>query len=251
MIERGEENGIVTLRLAHGKASAMDLELTEGLTYAIDAIAQSNARAVILTGTGSIFSAGVDLFRIVDGGSAYAERFYPALTRLVFDLFSFPKPLVAAVNGHAIAGGCVITVASDIRLMARGNGKIGVPELLVGVAFPSVVLELLRFAVAPHALQMLVYTARTVPADEAKTLGIVDEVLEPDDLLARAEEHARHLAAIPAEQFRLAKHQLRDPYIRRAKRYAAEHDSDALKIWTDPATHVYIREYLGRTIGKK
>ncbi|MGZ5434199.1 MAG: enoyl-CoA hydratase/isomerase family protein, partial [Thermoanaerobaculia bacterium] len=118
--------------------------------------------AVILTGTGSIFSAGVDLFRVVDGGSDYVARFFPALARFVLDLFAFPKPFVVAANGHAIAGGCIFTLCADYRLMAAGTARIGVPELLVGVPFPASVLEVIRYAVPPQHLQMLVYSGRTV-----------------------------------------------------------------------------------------
>jgi enoyl-CoA hydratase len=250
MIERTETNGIVTIKLAHGKASALDLELVEGLTLAIDELAQSDARAAILTGTGSIFSAGVDLFRILDGGEEYVKRFLPALSRLVLDLFGFEKPLVAATNGHAIAGGCVMTAACDIRLMARGNGRIGVPEMLVGVAFPPSVIELLRFTVEPFALQTMIYTGRTGSAEDAQRIGLIDEVVEPEALLDRAHVIAEQLAQLPAKAFRLAKFQLRDPYIRRAKRYAGQHDSDILELWSAPQTHTRIREYLEKTVRK-
>src|SRR5262249_13880141 len=78
-------------------------------------------------------------------------------------LFTFPKPVVAAVNGHAIAGGCVMVLACDARLMAEGAGTIGMPELLVGVPFPADVLEVVRFAVPRHKVQSLIYTGRTLP----------------------------------------------------------------------------------------
>src|SRR5947207_14692026 len=106
MIERTESDGIVTLRLAHGKASALDIELCDELRRQF--AAASSARAVILTGTGSIFSAGVDLFRLTSEGTAYVERFWPALSGMLDDLFHFPRPVVAAANGHAIAGGCFL-----------------------------------------------------------------------------------------------------------------------------------------------
>jgi enoyl-CoA hydratase len=251
MIERSEQDGIVTLRMAHGKVSAMDLDLVEGLMLAFDEAAKSDARAVILTGSGSSFSAGVDLFRFVDGGPDYVDRFLAALSGFVLNLFAFEKPLVAAVNGHSIAGGCVMTCASDIRLMAAGKARIGVPEMLVGVPFPPVVLELLRFSIAPQTLQTLIYTGRTVTAGEAKTMGIIDEVVEPDALQTRAEEQARQLAALPADAFRFAKRQLRDPYIRRARRYENEYGRDIHRMWSEPETHGRIREYLARTVGKK
>ena len=95
MIERSNNDGIVNLRLAHGKASALDVELLDGLARVIAEIAlDDGVRAVILTGTGSIFSAGVDLFRLTNAGDEYVSRFVPALSRLMLDLFSFPKPLV-------------------------------------------------------------------------------------------------------------------------------------------------------------
>jgi len=250
MIESTRNDGILTLRLAHGKASALDLELIEATALAIAEAAASDASAVILTGTGSIFSAGVDLFRLVEQGRSYTEEFVPALSRMILDLFSFPKPLVVAANGHAIAGGCIMTLAADYRLMASGNGRIGMPEFLVGVPFPPAVIEVVRFAVPPQHLQMLMYTGRTVAPDEALRLGLLDEVVAPEQLMARAEEIARGFAALPPRIFELTKRQLRDKSITRAKRYGADFDSDVRELWGETATHEHIRAYLARTLRK-
>src|SRR5262249_12232253 len=146
MIERSQHEGVLTLRLAHGKASALDVELLDALLGELNG-AGEDVRAVILTGTGSIFSAGGDLFRVTRGGADYVRRCLPLLSRFLRTLFTFPRPVVAAVNGHAIAGGCVIVLACDTRLMAEGTGTIGVPELVVGVPFPTSALEVVRFAV--------------------------------------------------------------------------------------------------------
>jgi enoyl-CoA hydratase len=255
MIDRTTTDGIVTLRLNHGKAAALDVELLDAMALAFTELADSDARAVILTGTGSIFSAGVDLFRIVGrgsdcvaGGTDYVARFFPALARFVLDLFAFPKPFVVAANGHAVAGGCIFTLCGDYRLMAAGDARIGLPELLVGVPFPASVLEVVRYGIPPQHLQMLMYTGRTVKPDEALRLGIIDEVA--DDLPARAEAVARQFAALPPQAFQLAKRQLRDRTISHAKHYAHELDSDALELWSAPETHARIREYLAKTIRK-
>jgi enoyl-CoA hydratase len=104
MIERTLYDGILTLRLAHGKASALDVELLDALLRELEE-APANVRAVILTGTGSIFCAGVDLFRVTRDGADYVRQFLPLLDRFVRRLFTLPRPVVAAVNGHAIAGG--------------------------------------------------------------------------------------------------------------------------------------------------
>ncbi|HEY0142121.1 MAG TPA: enoyl-CoA hydratase/isomerase family protein [Thermoanaerobaculia bacterium] len=250
MIERTDHGNLVTLRLAHGKASAFDLELCEGLARAFAEIGASDARAVIVTGSGSIFSAGVDLFRLVNEGAPYVERFYPEMVRMFLELFTFPKPVIAAVNGHAVAGGAVLALAADYRLMAAGNGRIGVPEMLVGVPFPPSVLEAIRFAVPPQHLQNFIYSGRTVTAEDALRIGLVDEIVAPDDLPARAAEVAAQMAALPAEAFALTKRQLRDHAADRAKRHNSEFGDDVRALWNQPETHARIRDYLAKTIKK-
>jgi len=243
MIERSESDGIVTLRLNHGKASAIDVELFEALRDQLDACA--NARAVVLTGTGSIFCAGVDLFRLVDGGAEYVRRFFPLLRDVIRQLFTMPLPVVAAANGHAIAGGAILVYACDVRLMS--GGRIGTPELLVGVPFPAAALEVVRFAV--RDVQRFVYTGATLPPQEALAAGMIDEVVAPDALLTRAHEVAAQLAAIPRQSFRITKAQLRAPAIE-AMRLGEASDAEALAVWSDPAVHQHIRDYLASTVRK-
>jgi enoyl-CoA hydratase len=251
MIERTDNSGVTTLRLAHGKASALDFELLEGMARAIaEVTADENTRAVVLTGTGSIFSAGVDLFRLVDGGREYADRFYLELSRVLLELFALPKPLIVATNGHAIAGGCIFTLAGDYRLMAAGNARIGIPELLVGVPFPPSVIEAVRFAVPPQHLQMLMYTGRTFTPEEALRLGLIDEIVDATSLPTRAEEMARHFAALPARVFELTKRQLRDKTIDRAKHYGNELDKEVQALWGNPDTIERVRAYLAKTVKK-
>jgi enoyl-CoA hydratase len=249
MIERVEQDNIVTLRLAHGKASAFDLELMQELQKQLQELRSSDTRAVIITGTGNIFSAGVDLFRLTREGREYVERFIPALNAMLEELFYLPLPVVAAVNGHAIAGGCILNAAADYRVMASGNGRIGVPELLVGVPFPSIALEIVRFSVPKEHIEEMVYTGKTILPDEALAKGIVDEVVAPDALIDRAMALARQFAAIPRASFQTVKNQLRSPIRDRVRQFAAA-DTKSLEIWSAPETHDHIRNYLDKTIRK-
>src|SRR5687768_15040263 len=118
MIERTERDGISILRLAHGKASAFDLELLEELQRHFQS---ETSGALVLTGTGGIFSAGVDLFRLTREGRPYVEHFVPALVSMLEAIFMMNTPVVSAVNGHAIAGGFILNAAADYRIMAAGN----------------------------------------------------------------------------------------------------------------------------------
>src|SRR3954451_5526791 len=173
MFEVSHRGRVAVLRMAHGKANAMDLEFCRELTAQVHACAQSPAGALVVTGQGRIFSAGVDLPRLVAGGAAYAREFVPAMNHAFETLFTFSKPLVIAVNGHAIAGGCVMTCCGDYRMMARDSGRIGIPELLVGVPFPVVPLESGLFAPPPQHVPSLINRGLTVAADEALRFGLV------------------------------------------------------------------------------
>lgn len=249
MLERELDSGILTLRLAHGKASALDIELCESLRIELESVAESDeARAVILTGTGSIFSAGVDLPRMINSGEDYVERFIIALDAVLRALFLFPRPLVAAINGHAIAGGAIMAFACDYRLMS--GGRIGVPELLVGVPFPPLALEIVRFAIPKQHLQSMIYFGKTIEADAAHAAGVVDEVVATENVLPRAKAIAEQFASIPAEAFALTKRQLREPFLHDAA-HVAQVSTDAIDaMWAAPETHEHIREYLAKTIGK-
>jgi enoyl-CoA hydratase len=249
MIERSQHEGILTLRLAHGKASALDVELLDALVRELEGVAP-DVRALVLTGTGSIFCAGVDLFRLTQEGTDYLQRFLPLLSRLLRTLFTFPRPVIAAANGHAIAGGCILVLACDVRLMAEGSGRMGVPELLVGVPFPAAALEVVRFVVPPDRVQSLLYTGRTLPPREALAAGFVDEVVAPENLLARAGEIAGQLAQIPPKAYRLTKQALRAPALERMERGAELLDPEALEVWAAAETREHVREYLRRTVRK-
>lgn len=250
MLHESRDRGVVTLTLARGKASALDLELVEALAGRLEALAGASVGAIVLTGTGAIFCAGVDLFRLADGGRNYVARFLPAMDRMFEALFMFPAPVVAAVNGHAIAGGCILACACDRRLMTDGRARIGLPELKVGVPFPPLVVEIMRSAVAPPHLNELLYIGRTYEPSEALGRGIVDELTAPDELLPRAHRAAAELAAAPAVSFRLTKRAIRTPYVDRARRTSAAEAGALEAAWSSDETHAAIRAYVERTLKK-
>lgn len=243
------DDGTAVVRLAHGKANALDLEFCAAVTRQFEALAREDARAVVVTADGGIFSAGVDLKRLLEGGAAYMRAFLPALHDMCVALFAFPKPLVAAVNGHAIAGGCIIACTADRRLLARGGARIGVPELAVGVPFPPAPLEILRYVVPPPALHEVVCAAGTYAGDEALARGLVDECVEGERLLPRALEWAGTLAGY-GEAFRLTKRQLRAPALERMRMGATSYAAEAERVWSAPETFAAVSAYVERTLRK-
>ncbi len=246
MIEKEHADGVTILRLAHGKASALDVELLAALDSELAALANSE-NALVLTGTGSIFSAGVDLFRLLHEDSNYLARFIPLLNSMLERLFTFPRPVVVAANGHAIAGGCILVQCADYRLMSEGTGRIGVPELLVGVPFPSMPMQILQFAIPRHHLQKIVYTGVTLLPGDALAHGLIDEITSAELLLSRAVEIASSMAAIPRQTFRLTKNQLRGRILERSSS-VVNADEEIDQIWGSPESAEHIKQYLQRTV---
>lgn len=245
MIHREDHSGISVLRLDHGKAHAIDLELAVALRDELDELEiDQRVRAVVITGTGSIFCAGVDIARVAEEGPAYVDEYVPALVEMIVKQFRFPLPLIAAINGHAIAGGCVLAAGCDYRIMADGSGTIGVPELKVGLPFPLAAVEVLRFATSEAHLQELVYRGKTYAVAEAYERGLIDEVVEPRALLSRAFRVANQLGSEPSARFRITKRQLRQPTIERIERHAHHTHGEVIAAWKDPASVEAIRHYL-------
>ncbi len=247
MLSREDLETTAVLRLEHGKANALDAELCETLAARLAEIeSEPGVRAVVLTGSGDIFSAGVDLFRVLQAEETYLDRFLPALRDAFRTVATFPKPVVAAVNGHAIAGGCVLVCACDHRIMARGEGVIGVPELRVGVPFPGDIIDIVRRATPADRHREIILGGRNYSPDRALERGLVDELADPDELLERASRAARELASIPAGVYALTKRQLATD---RAGDDAALMEEVAA-IWKSPETHARIRDWLERSLGK-
>jgi enoyl-CoA hydratase len=248
MIQSEDRDGVTILRMADGKANAMSLEFCQQLTESFRKLDGSSTRAIVITGSGRIFSAGVDLLRLVDGGAPYIRKFLPALTAMLTTVFSHPKPVVAAINGHAIAGGCVLACAADRRLMAREPGRIGVTELLVGVPFPAAAMEIMRCAVSPRYFENTIFSGATYAPEEAIERGLISEIVAPEALIPRAIACAKVLADLSPPAFALTKRQTRALEFERIRRDA---DCDEVeRIWTAPETLARIRDYVARTLRK-
>jgi enoyl-CoA hydratase len=250
VIELSQHADIAILRLAHGKANAMSVEFCRMLTAHLADLRTAPVRAVIVTGSGRMFSAGVDLPRLIDGGVPYIREFVPVLSEMLAAVFAYPKPVVAAINGHAIAGGCVLACAADRRLMGRDAGRIGVTELLVGVPFPAAALEVMRHAVAPQYFEQAIFGGATFVPDEALPRGLIDEIVPPKQLQGRALSAAMALAALPPEVFALSKQQTRQASIERLARDGGRIDEAVLRIWCAHDTLDRIRDYVARTLKK-
>jgi len=242
VIESTTTDGVAVLAMRHGTVNALDTELCQALCSALDEAAAGGAAAVVLTGAGPVFSAGVDLKRVTAGREGYVAAFLPELRRAFTRLATFELPVVAAVNGHAIAGGFILAAAADWAVMAEGPGRAGVTELLVGVPFPAVALELLRLRAGDAQARPLALSGATFGASQALARGLVDEAVLAADLADRSLAAAQRLAAMgPA--FALTKRQLRRRLLARVHDLAVL-DAEVDAIWQAPPTLQRIRSFM-------
>jgi enoyl-CoA hydratase len=251
MIEQKDLGPVTVLTIENGPMNVMDTALLRQTTEVLTRLTTESTNSLVVTGAGRAFSAGVDLRGLLDGGPDYVADFLPALSEALLAAFTFPRPMVAAVNGHAIAGGAVLAACADARLMADGGGRIGTPELLVGVPFPRVALDVLAHAVGPRVAHRLVFGADTVEPAQALAFGLADEVVPPDALLDRAIEVATRLgSAIPPDSFAYTKAQLRRETVERIVEYRPLEDPRALELWSARVRDGWTARYLERVTKK-
>jgi enoyl-CoA hydratase len=190
--------------LASDKVNALDPEVLRELGAVVGRCEADPAiDALVLTGEGSIFSAGLNVAEVLAHDAAYTAGLLDTLHETLVRIFTCPLPTVAAINGPAIAGGCLLACAFDQRLIAE-EARIGVTELKVGVSFPTVAVELLRYVCGSRAEQLM-FDAGLLPAAEACRVGLAQRAVPGSELLAAALSAAERLASLDQPAYALAK----------------------------------------------
>jgi len=243
-IEVAAQGPIRVVTLNRPPVNAIDVPLLEELQRTFEHLADdADVGAVVFTGSGSCFSAGLDLQQLATSDPQRMRRLLLTLNRSLLALFSFPRPLVGALNGHTIAGGMMLALCCDYRIAPREACKLGLTEVRVGVTFPIAGLEIARQSMGPETLQHLAQIGRNIDCKEAHRRAVVDELQHAADISARALEVAEDLAQVPRAAFKGTKHQLRGDAIARIQRWVDD-DDPAMPIWTDPDTVLGARDIL-------
>lgn len=209
MLHLDRNGNTATVQLDHGRANVLDTDLCTELATTIARLDEEpRVHAIGLVGKPKVFSAGVDL-KSLDGGSAdEVSAFLEALDRLFRTMLGSDTPLVAAVTGHAIAGGAVIAAACDHAVVSdKDTIRLGLSELSVGVPFPTSAIEILRSR-CPSMMRSLVWLAELHPPQAAVAAGLVDEAVPADEVVERACEVAGRIAALPAITRELTRQQV-------------------------------------------
>src|SRR3954451_24806664 len=178
----------------------MDVLLLGDLVAAIEEVAADAPAALVLAGRPGFFSAGADLKAVPSYGADEQRAMVDGINRMALGVYALACPVVGAITGHAIAGGMVLALCTDLRV-ASTEGRYGLTEVKVGVPYPQAAIGVVRAELAPHAARVLALGNELVGAVECLRLGAFDELCAPDRVLARALEVAGGLAAMPAEVY--------------------------------------------------
>lgn len=216
---------------------------SEMMDFLLGKIAEAAGKPILLTGTGDAFSAGLNLKEVASLDMAGMETFLGKLEKLMSALFLYPGPTVALVNGHAIAGGGLLTLCCDHRIATRNpKTKIGLNEVALGLRFPPQVMGIVTYRV--REFEEVVLGAGLHDPDAALRLGLIDEVR--DDARAAAEARLTALASHPPAAYAAAKSDLRSRAVAMNADELRRFFKEALPAWTSPELKEKIRAVLSR-----
>ena len=243
MLRLENHDHISRLVMNHGKVNVMDIEFCRELIQHLEVLERDSCQVLILSGNERVFSAGIDLKRWLAEDESYIEPFLVELERVMERIFLFPKPVITVIEGHAVAGGCMMAAAGDFRLIAP-QARIGIPELRVGVPLPMMAIEIMRFVANPKDFQEIVNVGRMLEGSEAVAAGLANEVVSSENLFERADQVAHEFAQIPAATFRMTKQQSRAPAMRQVAQNREAFYAEFLQIWHSPAIRDSIQQYV-------
>jgi enoyl-CoA hydratase len=222
---------VALLRMRAGKANAMNTAFFEALSHALDETC--DARALVITGDGTAFSAGLALPELIELDRSGMGEFTDRFERTMAKVLACKCATVAAINGHAVAGGCVLALMCDERIVVAEGARIGLNEIRLGIGLPSIVVEPLRLRVAGPAFAAIALEGELVDGRRAVELGLAGECRDRDGVVARAIVRAAALGQAPVAYAQIKRAILR-PVLAAVDAYTVDDREAWLDSWFSP-----------------
>jgi len=194
---QNHENDIRELRLARPPVNALDPEMVDTLLEAVRSAQTDGTRALVLSGSEGLFTAGLDLPELLKLDREGMTRFWHSLFGLLESLARSPIPVASALTGHSPAGGTVVALFGDYRVMAAGDFKLGLNEVQVGLVVPPVIRHALARLIGPYPAERHLVAGQMISPDRALAIGLVDELVEAGHVVERAVDWCRAHLALP------------------------------------------------------
>ncbi len=231
------EEDFATITLSRGKVNALNDAVVDELREAFRKSEKDpNVRSVILTGSGKFFSFGFDIPQFLGYSKEEFTRYLTGFSELYTEVFLFPKPVIAALNGHTMAGACMLATACDHRLMVQGKAKISLNEIGFGSSVFAGSVEMLKFLIGERNAQTMLYSGAMFTAEQAREMGLVDQTVSEGDLLPKARTAAWEFAQKDERAFGSIKKMLRSPVVEAVADREADSIREFVDIWYSPET---------------
>lgn len=244
-IHVSRDGEIATVTLSRGKVNALNEPMVEELTEAFQNLEKDDTvNSVILTDSGKFFSFGFDVPEFQNYAKSDFIRYLKKFTHFYTYLFLFPKPVVAALNGHTIAGGCMLATACDYRLMVSGKAKIALNEITFGSSVFAGSVEMLRFCAGSRNAQSILYSGAMYSAEEAFELSLVDQVSSETALAEDARRVALEFAQKDSSAFSCTKHLLRKSVAEEMIKREKDGILEFVDIWYSEQTWEKLKEIM-------
>ncbi|KQB99458.1 enoyl-CoA hydratase/isomerase family protein [Pedobacter sp. Hv1] len=251
-IEVTIKDRLAIITLNRGKSNSLNREMVIELTDMLTNIDNDpNIGGAMITGKEHFFSAGLDLIELYNYNEQEAKSFWDLFLNFISKITSFKKPLIAAINGHSPAGGCVIALACDARVMAEGKYIIGLNEVPVGIIVPNSIFNLYAFWLGKANATRSLLEGKLFNPDEALAIGLVDELVNPESILTAAERKARKYMAYERNTWSQSKLNIRRELIASTNADQSADLEVMLKQWWSPSTRAILKTIIDSLQQKK
>ena len=233
---------VAVLQLDRGRSNAINAEMVSELKQIIQNIGNDNNIAgLIITGKEGFFSAGLDLIELYNYDETTIRNFWIDFLTMVNLMVAFPKPMVTAISGHSPAGGCVLALCSDFRVMAEGKYIIGLNEVPVGIIVPQSIFHLYSFWLGNAKAYRYLLEGKLMSADEALASGLVDELVKPESILHAADRQIRKFIQMESTTWQQTKINLRAELLAKVSADQSDMLEIMLKQWWSASTRSILK----------
>ncbi|TDJ11981.1 MAG: enoyl-CoA hydratase/isomerase family protein [Gammaproteobacteria bacterium] len=213
MLEQIDHDDIREIRLARPPVNAIDAPMMLAIHAALEKAADDEVSGVVLSGRQGLFSAGLDIPSLLQLDRQAISEFWRSFFRVLKSLAGFPVPVFAAIGGHNPAGGTVFAIFCDRRIAARGDFRMGLNEVAVGLALPPLIFHAYRLLLGQRVAEKLVVVGELISSADALACGLVDELVEPDDVVATALGRLRGMLGVPRRAMLVTRKIARQPLL--------------------------------------
>lgn len=241
---------IAILKLNRGKANAMNASMINEIIEALLLFrTDEKVKGVILTGREGLFTAGLDVVELYSYNEQQMLEFWKMFARLVRRIVAFPKPIIAAISGHSPAGGCVMALGCDYRIMNEGDFKIGLNEIPFGIVVPDTIFNLYSFVVGKQNAYKYLLEGKLMNSSEALSCGLVDELVPAGHALDKAIEQMHKYIALPQGVWIQSKLNFRAGLLQTLNTDSNPSFEQTVKYWWAPETRALLKKII-QSLGK-